>query len=620
MTSAHDQAGASQGARSPNEASTRAFSEYLRVLEHHGVDLEPLCEGLPVTLAQLRRTDGWIAWDTSCELLERIPRMLGGDEPWAVLAGAVVNRPKAWRMAQVAISPMQLYRLTASFTASRLWPIHRAEVEVNGPTRLRIELFLPEDVRGSEDFFFVAREIFRALPTALGLPHARVEAKTGTHHGEYDILVPDSMTLFARIKRRAALVLGEDPTTELLDHQRALHDSYDALSRAHADLEKRQRALLEEIEERRRTERALRERDEQLQQSQKLELVGKLASGIAHDFNNLLTVMSGCTELLSSSVNDADGRALLEDLRGTLEPSGRLIAQLLTFTAGRSVEPRRVSLRRALESQRSMLQRVTSGLDLELELQDELPCIFVAPSHLDQIVLNLVVNARDAIADEGTVRICARMADGMVALEVADDGVGMTDEVRSKVFHPFFTTKDANGTGLGLATVKNLVDECGGSIELHSTPGVGTRFVISFPPVEGPPDTLVGRESAGNVRARPGETVLLVDDDPILLRLLGTPLERAGFRTYTARGLVEAQRILDVLDRPLDLLITDINLRRRRGTRLAELARERFPKVVVVYISGAEGAPDDPGSHFIAKPFGPSRLLEFARAALDGGR
>ncbi|MBV1861834.1 MAG: response regulator, partial [Nannocystaceae bacterium] len=352
---------------------------------------------------------------------------------------------------------------------------------------------------------------------------------------------------------------------------------------------------------------------------QKLELVGQLASGIAHDFNNLLTVMNGCTELLSSNVETDEGRGLLDDLRGTLEPSGRLIAQLLTFTAGRSVEPRRVLLRDALETQRAMLHRVTSGLDLVLEIPEGLPCIFVAPSHLDQIVLNLVVNARDAITAEGTIEVTGRMRDGMVVLEVADDGAGIPEALLDLVFDPFFTTKDANGTGLGLATVKTLADECGAGIDLQSTPGVGTRFSITFPAVEGPPDTQVVRETSRDVRARPGETVLLVEDDPTLLRLLGSCLERAGFRTYTARGLTEALRVLDAVERPLDLLITDVNLRRRRGTQLAALARDRFADVVVVYISGAQGAPDDVRAHFIAKPFAPSRLLEFVRAALDGG-
>ncbi|MCR9163081.1 MAG: ATP-binding protein [Nannocystaceae bacterium] len=598
-------------------ASTRPFSEYLRVLDAQGVDTSALCDGLPVQLSDLRRVDHWLDWDTACTLLERVPNLLGGDNPWRVLIDAMILRPKAWKFLQLAVSPGQLYRVTAGFVAARLWPLHRGHVRVVDSTRIRIELTVPTSLRGSEDFFIAAREVYRVLPRTMGLPEARVVAEISPHHGHYDITVQASTTLVAKVRRRASLFLSPDPVSEMVEQQQVLLQSHAELSRANDELRTRQQALLREIEQRRETERELRLRDEQLQRSQKLELIGQLASGIAHDFNNLLMVTAACTELLTEYVDHPEGNALLQDLRGTVEPSGRLVAQLLTFSAGRRVRPCRLDVRQAIDAQQPMLRRITSGLDLEVILPDTAPCVLVAPAQLDQILLNLVVNARDAIEDRGTIRVELRRVDDTVVLAVSDDGPGIEPAVLERIFDPFFSTKGSGGTGLGLATVNALCQEVGAKVSVDSTLGAGTRFEVTFPSVEGEPEA-AGVQDAGLVERGAGERILLVDDDTVLLRLLGTALERGGYRVFTARGLEDAQRVLDAVDSPIDVLVSDINLRGDRGPDVAKRVRARFADVPVIYLSGAEGDPEESGTWFLAKPFSPARLVDMVHGVLGG--
>ncbi|MBL8914765.1 MAG: PAS domain S-box protein [Archangium sp.] len=360
----------------------------------------------------------------------------------------------------------------------------------------------------------------------------------------------------------------------------------------------------------------------QLQQAQKLEGLGRLAGGVAHDFNNLLTVMLSCGRILAEDLPKGSSNA--EDASQIVEAAERargLTRQLLAFARKQVIAPTSLDLNEVVTSTRRMLQRLL-GEDIELvaELDSQLGPVFADAGQLEQVLLNLAVNARDAMPRGGKLTISTRnVNDRWVKVVVGDTGVGMPPEVRSHLFEPFFTTKgEGKGTGLGLATVYGIVTQAGGQIRVESEVGVGTRFELDFPRSSLPPPATVAvdeRSLTGN------ETLLVVEDELQVRNVLVRVLRGAGYRVLAADGAREALEIA-ARESSVDLVLSDVVMPEHDGRWLADELKRREVRVPVLFISGythdiigEHGVLD--GIELLPKPFTPVGLQQRVRSMLD---
>lgn len=376
----------------------------------------------------------------------------------------------------------------------------------------------------------------------------------------------------------------------------------------------------------------------QLQQSQKMEAIGQLAGGIAHDFNNYLTVILGNLEILGHK-SGADPDSPLSEIESAARRSAELTRQLLAFSRKQLLKPAILDLNRVILDADRLLDRVL-GEDIVIETHCEpnLGRVRVDPAQLDQIILNLAVNARSAMPEGGRLQIetghveldeefCRAHPDvepgRFVMLVVSDDGVGMDEATRARIFEPFFTTRES-GSGLGLSTVHGIVKQSGGAVEVHSALGKGTAFRIYFPRLDRPADAVT--EVARTARAgRPAasETVLVVEDQPMVQRLILGLLEPVGYRVLIAADRPTALEIVDRDGSDLDLLLTDIVLPDANGAELANEITTRVD-IPVVYMSGFAEASliqkgnSGPERPLIQKPFTAGQLERAIRQALDG--
>jgi signal transduction histidine kinase len=366
------------------------------------------------------------------------------------------------------------------------------------------------------------------------------------------------------------------------------------------------RAAAERERDRMRAEHARLE--EKLRQSQKLEAVGRLSSAVAHDFNNLLAVIGSAAELGELAPERVPD--LLDTIQLTVDRGAALTRRLGSFARVREARPRTLDLAQALDGLRGLLPRLLGGaIQVEMDLpQGALP-VRIDPVHVDQILLNLAANARDAMADGGIFRIAARHAADRVELRVSDTGTGIPEAVLPRIFDPFFTTKaEGVGTGLGLATVGELVELADGTIEVDSAPGEGTRFVLSWP-VAGPVAVPAPASSRPSGLAAVG-TVLLVDDDPWLRDLVGRHLALGGHRVLRAEGLGRA--VLAVEEEPVDVALVDVQLPGIGGVEVAATLRRLRRGLRVGFMTGRPDPSALPeGAPVLAKPFGRADLLAF---------
>ena len=371
---------------------------------------------------------------------------------------------------------------------------------------------------------------------------------------------------------------------------------------------------------------ALRELEERFARAQTMEVVGQLAGGIAHDFNNLLTIVSGHAGLLLHETESAEMRRDLEEIIGAARRAAELTRQLLTFARRDLQSPQQLDPNASLQSLEPMLRGLLDD-DIELELRPDphTPRVEIEPKQFEQLLLNLILNARDAMPTGGrlTVRTGARHVDpdyanragldsGMYALvSVSDTGAGIAPEIQAHVFEPFFTTKPVGqGTGLGLASVHGIVQGRGGIIELESQPGHGTTFQILLPATP-----IATAMPATNHRGRAKATVLAVEDEPNLRRLVARILDGAGYEVLQAADGHQALTLAQQHPGPIDLLLTDVVMPQLSGPELARHLRRLRPHVAVLYMSGyadsrlARRGVDEPHVHLIHKPFEPSALL-----------
>ncbi|HUR33130.1 MAG TPA: PAS domain S-box protein [Vicinamibacterales bacterium] len=374
---------------------------------------------------------------------------------------------------------------------------------------------------------------------------------------------------------------------------------------------------------------------EQLKVAGRLEAMGRLAGGVAHDFNNLLVAINGFAELALSDA--ADGSSLQSDLSEIIKAGNRaasLTAQLLAFSRRQVLRPDSVCLTDVVLSMEPMLRRLI-GEDVELiiETTPDLPPVRIDTGHLEQVVMNLVVNARDAMPGGGTLRIGTSSGDfpgddlpGAVTagdvsvLTVSDTGHGMDEATQAQIFEPFFTTKPlGEGTGLGLAMVYGFVKQSGGAINVRSAPGEGTTFSIALPRTH--EDVLNLCPLPAAVEHGTG-TLLVTEDEDTVRTLVRRVLERAGYLVLTADTPDEALRLCRSHEGPIDLLLTDVVMPQMSGTRLAEQARALRPAMRVLFMSGYSGQDistrglQDGAERFLQKPFSAGALSEAVRSAL----
>jgi nitrogen-specific signal transduction histidine kinase len=368
---------------------------------------------------------------------------------------------------------------------------------------------------------------------------------------------------------------------------------------------------------------------EQLQQSQKMEAVGRLAGGIAHDFNNILTVIAGyCEMALEESQGSAAVTASLQEIKRAARRSASLVSQLLAFSRRQILLPRIFDLGGLAEGMEGMLRRLLSEDVRLVVLRAPVPLLVNADrGRIEQVVMNLAVNARDAMSAGGTLSISAiaeTAPDGeMAALSVSDTGHGMDTATLGRLYEPFFTTKAVGkGTGLGLATVYGIVRQSSGTITCASEVGKGTTFTVRLPRVKGPADA--AEHSGGGEGARRGtERVLLVEDDESVRRFVQSILAAAGYEVVTADSGAAALALLESLPAPPHILLTGVVMPGMDGRVLANEVQRRLPGVHVLLMSGyaevVEGLSEPlvQPSRLIQKPFSAAELLSTMRAAVE---
>ncbi|MFO0865817.1 MAG: HDOD domain-containing protein [Gemmataceae bacterium] len=374
-------------------------------------------------------------------------------------------------------------------------------------------------------------------------------------------------------------------------------------------------------------EEALHRTEEQLRQSQKLEAIGRLAGGVAHDFNNVLTVIAGYCELLLSP-HPQDATYLIDQIKKAADRGANLTRQLLAFSRKQVMEPEVLSLAGVIRGMKSMIKRmIGEDVDLEIRMASDLKLIKADPSQLEQVIMNLAVNARDAMPVGGTFSVCASnvviendtgdtdcvLAPGeYVVLTVTDTGCGMDTATMEKMFEPFFTTK-SRGTGLGLATVHGIVKQSGGHISVSSELGKGTTFIVHLPVADESLKPTKVVTVLEDVPAGHG-TILITEDQDSVRDMARRSLQQYGYTVLEATSGREALRCVEEHGSAIDLLISDMVMPHMGGCELAQRIRSQHPRVKVLYTSGYS---DDSilrngmltsSAPFLQKPFGPKKL------------
>ncbi len=416
-----------------------------------------------------------------------------------------------------------------------------------------------------------------------------------------------------------------------------------ALYEIRLELEGKVAQLEAEVVERRRAEEALRHSEEQLLQAQKMEAIGRLAGGVAHDFNNLLTIIKGHGDLLVRRLEaDSPHRRGVGEILKASERAAGLTRQLLAFSRKQILAPKVLDVGAVVGDLGSMLERlIGEDIELVIRMPEGLGRVKIDPGQLEQVMMNLAINARDAMPQGGRLVIEAsnvRREPGpmlgtddvppgeYVMLAVTDNGCGMSREVLARVFEPFYTTKPrGQGTGLGLSMVYGIVRQSEGRITVYSEPGTGTTFKVYLPRVDAAQEApAIPAVSRGSLRGR-GETILVVEDEAPVLGLITETLGEGGYRVLSARDGATALQLVATHDGDIHLALTDMIMPGMNGKEVALGLGRLRPGLQVLYVSGYsdtgivhDGRLDE-GVMLLQKPFSPVDLLERVRDLLDRG-
>src|SRR5437016_2581872 len=452
----------------------------------------------------------------------------------------------------------------------------------------------------------------------------------------------------ARQQTEQLAAINQNLERENAERKRAeeeLRRSHDELDRRvqerTAELAKANEALQAELAERKRMEKEKTNIEQQLRQAHKMEAIGKLAGGVAHDFNNLVTIITGYSDMLLSRIGPENStRRELEQIKKAGDRAHSLTRQLLAFSRRQMLQPKVLDLNAVVTNLEPMLQRlIGENIELVIELKPGLGQMKADPGQIEQVIMNLAINSRDAMSqggkllletdnaelDEAYARRHLPMQPGSyVRLAVSDTGCGMDAATQSRIFEPFFTTKEqGKGTGLGLSTVYGIVKQSGGYIWVYSERGQGTTFKIYLPRVVDPADS-VPPVTHWSALPQGMETVLLVEDEPEVRWLVRDMLRHLGYTVLEARHGIEAQVLSIHHPGPIHLLITDVVMPQMSGREIAEQLTSEHPETKVLYMSGYT---DDAvvrhgvlAAHmaFLQKPFTPESLARKVREVLDG--
>jgi PAS domain S-box-containing protein len=394
-------------------------------------------------------------------------------------------------------------------------------------------------------------------------------------------------------------------------------------------------SITRDISDRKRAEEVLREQETRLQRAQKMDAIGRLAGGVAHDFNNLLSVIGGNADyILDDKDFPENHREEIEEIRKAVKSGADLTHQLLLLGQKHITEPKSVQLNDICREMNKMLKRlIDASIDFEIDLDPDLSYIFADPAQIQQVILNLVINARDAMPKGGKLTLQTRNEkspgegflhgfEPLVKISVIDTGVGMDAETQKKIFEPFFTTKKEKGTGLGLATVYGIVTQWKGQILLKTVLGEGTSFTILFP-AQIQPEKPVFSGQAEPLFCEGSETILVVEDEAPLRNIVVKALEKYGYKVLEAGDGSEAVQLCWNYKEPIHLLLTDIVMPKLNGRQLAEeLAQSRL-KMKILFMSGypkkilSSKGMLDPEVKLIKKPFSMEDLIQQVRRILD---
>ncbi len=384
--------------------------------------------------------------------------------------------------------------------------------------------------------------------------------------------------------------------------------------------------VLRDITVRKKTQEALWQREKQLSQAQKMDAVGRLAGGVAHDFNNLLTIILGNAEILYDLMPEDDPlRERIATISRVAERSSLLTRQLLAFSRTQVIQPKACDLNTMVSVSESMLRRlIRENIEFCTAIEPKLERVFMDPVQLEQIILNLILNARDAMPEGGTLTVATSHRDlddalketvvpdkiwrRYVVLSVVDTGCGMAPEIQDKIFEPFFTTKE-KGTGLGLSTVYGIVEKSGGTIRVNSEPGHGTTFHVFLPPAAAAAEIFTEAETHEAETVQRPATVLLVEDEEMIREMAHGALARCGHTVFTAKDGEEALELAAQHDAPIDLLITDVVIPKLDGPQLAEKLSATHPDMHVLFISGYVDRELGAEIEYLEKPFTMQKLL-----------
>jgi len=398
-------------------------------------------------------------------------------------------------------------------------------------------------------------------------------------------------------------------------------------------------AVVRDISERRNVEKERAQIEARYRQAQKVEAIGRLAGGVAHDLNNILSPIIGFGELIINDIGPEDrNRESVEQIVRAGYRARDLVRQLLAFGRKQTFELQPIDLNRTIEQFTSLLRRtIREDVEIEINAMPGLPTVKADIGQIEQVLMNLCVNAQDAMPDGGRMTLTTglsevddataasrpgTMAGTYVMLAVGDSGCGMDPTVQSQIFEPFFSTKGENGTGLGLSTVYGIVKQHGGNIWVDSRPGKGATFKVYLPVSgEAPLRKRVGVPTLDESKG--SETLLVVEDSEPVRNLSQTVLEQQGYRLLVAANSAEALQLLASCGGPVDLILTDVVMPDMNGKDLFAIVRKKYPDVKVLYMSGyadeviAHHGVLEPGVHFIQKPFSVSALAVSVREILD---
>jgi len=491
-------------------------------------------------------------------------------------------------------------------------------------------VFTSEDLGGS-----LARRLFPlSVGALLLLGWLRI---VGEGASLYDTHVGVSLQVFVSCVLIGTVIWASAHSLSRVDGER--RRASDALRLANDGLERRVQERTAELVG---ANTALRKSEEQLRQSQKMEAIGRLAGGVAHDFNNMLTAILGHSQLMRMRMTpETPAYRDTEEIELAAQRAASLTRQLLAFSRQQVLEPRVLDLNTLISEVDRMLRRII-GADVEMLTAPapSLGRVKADPGQMEQVLLNLVVNARDAMPKGGTIIVetanvdldetYARAHSGArpgayVLLAVSDTGGGIDPEVRARIFEPFFTTKEVGkGTGLGLSTVYGIVKQSGGLIDVYSEIGHGTTFKVYLPRLEGSVVESAARPRSPVAAARGTETVLLVEDEDLVRAVIRETLELHGYHVVEASDGKQALHALERSPRTFDLVVTDVMMPQMSGPEFAERASRIHGPLKVLFISGytdkavVHHGVVGPGAAYLQKPFSPDVLARKVREVMDG--